>query len=135
MTVGDRAGLRGEALRFVLNGAAATAVHFAVFLAAAAALGSGLHGVANGVGAAFGIAASFIGARLYVFPHRRGDWRRQLARFLPLYGALACCSALFMYLWSDVSGLNKELGFLGAMAAQSLASFVGNRLLVFRDET
>lgn len=131
---GGRAVLRGEVLRYALNGAVATAIHFLVFIAAAAALGHGLHGVANGVGSAFGIAASFLGSRYFVFPHRRGDWRRELARFLPLYASLAVLNMLIMYLWSDLSGFNKEIGFVIATLIQVAATFFGNKYLVFRND-
>lgn len=127
-------GVKGEVVRYAINGAAATAIHFAVFQAASALLGPGFHGIANGIGSAFGITASFLGSRYFVFPHRRSDWRKELARFLPLYAALAVLNVGVMYFWSDVSGLNKELGFLVATAIQVVSTFFGNKYLVFRND-
>lgn len=69
-----------------------------------------------------------------MFPHRRGDWRGEVARFLPLYGALAALNVGVMYLWSDVGGLPKELGFVLATGLQVTATFFGNRYLVFRND-
>lgn len=132
MASAERTTARDEIVRYAFNGAAATAIHFGVFQLAALGLGDGLNWMANGLGAAAGISASFLGSRHYVFRHRRGDWRRELARFLPLYATLAALNMLVMYLWSDWGGLNKEIGFVIATGLQVSATFFGNKFLVFR---
>ena len=125
--------LRGEVGRYVVNGAAATVIDFSTLHLASAALGEGMTWLAGGIGAAVGITASFLGSRYYVFPHRRGDWRVEVARFLPLYGMLALVRMALFYVWSDVYGLDQNIGFIIATGVQVVATFFGNKYLVFRN--
>lgn len=129
----EKSVVRGEVVRYAINGAVATLVHFTVFAAAKYALGDGFAGLSNAIGAVFGITTSFIGSRYFVFPHRRGDWRGELGRFLALYGALAVMHFLVLYFWTDIGGLNPFAGFVVATILQVVATFFGNRLLVFRN--
>ena len=129
----EKSALRGEVGRYVINGAAATLIDFAVLRAASAVLGEGMVWLAGGLGAAVGITASFLGSRYFVFSHRRGDWRVEVARFLPLYGVLALVRMALFYVWSDVYGLDKNIGFVIATGVQVIATFFGNKYLVFRN--
>ncbi|MBX2855056.1 MAG: GtrA family protein [Rhodobacteraceae bacterium] len=125
--------LRGEVGRYVVNGAAATLIDFTALQIASSLLGEGMTWLAGGVGAAVGITASFLGSRYYVFPHRRGNWRTEVARFLPLYGVLALVRMALFYVWSDVYGLDQNIGFVIATGVQVVATFFGNKYLVFRN--
>jgi Predicted membrane protein len=128
--------LRGSDLRqfarFVVNGLAATAVHFGMltFLVEVVHLGS--KGLANSIAAVFGILASFIGNRFFVFASRTGSLRKELLRFSVLYAALALLSGALMALWADVFSLDYRIGFVAISGIQLVLSFLGNRMLVFK---
>lgn len=117
--------------RFIANGLVATAVHYAVLSFNLRVLGMPSAGVANFIAAWFGIAASFIGNRFFVFPHRAAPVARQAARFLALYVAMACLHGLLLFAWTDVLHLDYTAGFLLATALQTVASYLGNKLFVF----
>jgi len=119
--------------RFVVNGLLATAIHFGAltFLVEVVQLQS--KGIANIFAALAGIAASFIGNRLFVFPDSNDSVGRQLSRFVALYMALAMLNGLLMGLWSDVLDYDYRLGFVLVSCVQLVASFLGNRILVFKE--
>lgn len=120
-----------EVGRFVANGLVATAFHYAVLTFNLRVLDMPSAGVANFIAAWFGIAASFIGNRFFVFPHRAGPVARQAARFLALYAAMACVHGLLLFAWTDVFHLNYTAGFVLATALQTVLSYLGNKLFVF----
>ncbi|HHW4681225.1 MAG TPA: GtrA family protein, partial [Xylella taiwanensis] len=59
--------LRGQVLRYLLNGLFATAVHYTILRFNMEVLDLHLAGLANGIAAVFGITVSFIGNRYFVF--------------------------------------------------------------------
>ena len=117
--------------RFILNGLFATAVHYGVLNFNLHVLGMPSAGAANFFAAWFGIAASFIGSRFFVFRKRSAPWARQALRFLVLYASIACLHGLLLFVWTDVFGLDYSMGFLIATVLQTVLSYVGNKLLVF----
>jgi putative flippase GtrA len=56
----------------------------------------------------------------------------QAGKFLFLYGVIAVFHAGFLWLWTDMMGLNHRVGFLFATVFQVIGSYFGNRLWVFR---
>lgn len=120
-----------EVGRFIANGLIATAVHYAVLTFNLQVLGMPSAGVANFVAAWFGIGASFIGNRFFVFPHRTAPVARQAARFLALYAAMACLHGLLLFAWADILHLDYTAGFVLATALQTVLSYLGNKLFVF----
>lgn len=121
----------GEVGRYVVNGLAATAVHYAVLSFCLEVLQLPSAGLANLVAAAFGITASFFGSRWFVFRRPDEPIGRQAARFGALYAAIACLHALVLALWTDYLGLDYRWGFLLATGAQVALSYWGNKRLVF----
>jgi putative flippase GtrA len=122
-----------EFVRYVLNGLMATVVHYAVLAFNLHVLGFSSAGLANLVAAMFGIGGSFLGNRYFVFAHGARDaWHGQAARFIGLYGSIALFHGLVMWLWADWLGNDYRVGFLLATAMQFALSYVGNKLLVFK---
>ncbi len=122
-----------EIVRSVLNGLVATGVHYCVLAFNLHVLGFPSAGLANLVAAMFGIAASFLGNRYFVFLHGQCDtWRGQAARFVVLYGAIALLHGAVMACWADWLKQDYRIGFLMATVMQFVLSYIGNKLLVFR---
>jgi putative flippase GtrA len=124
--------MQRQFLRFVVNGLAATAVHFSVLLFLREIIGLPSAGLANFLAAIPGISASFLGNRFYVFRSRNAPWTGQAGRFLALYATCAAMHGLFLWAWTDQGGLDYRVGFVLATALQMAMSYSGNRLLVFR---
>jgi putative flippase GtrA len=118
--------------RFVLNGLAATAVHFAALYSLREFAGIPSAGLANFLAAIPGITASFLGNRYFVFDARHAPWTGQAGRFVALYAACALMHGLVLYLWTDLGGLDYRVGFVVGTTLQIAISYTGNRLLVFR---
>ena len=117
--------------RYLVNGVAATLVHFGVFTFNMEVLGMRSAGAANLVAAVAGITASFFGSRYYVFRRKDAPLLTQASRFVALYGAIALLHGLVLFLWTDVMGLDYRAGFVIAIGMQVVLSFLGNKYLVF----
>ncbi len=124
--------LGGQAVRYVINGLVATAVHYGVLHFNIEVLHIPLAAVANAIAAVFGITVSFLGSRYFVFHGRQGSLARQGSLFLLIYAAIAVLHALVMYLWADRWGLDYRIGFVLATGMQMAFSFVANKFLVFK---
>lgn len=118
--------------RYVINGLVATAVHYAVLTINIKLLSFNSAGLANLVAAIFGIAASFLGSRYFVFKSSQDRLLQQVSTFVFLYGAIAVLHGLILWAWSDIGGFDYRLGFLLATVAQVLFSYFGNKFLVFK---
>lgn len=117
--------------RFVINGVIATAVHYGVLSFNIRVLGIPSAGLANFFAAWFGIAASFVGSRFFVFRREQSPWLPQALRFLALYASIACLHGLLLFVWTDTFHLNYTVGFALATVLQTMLSYLGNKLLVF----
>ena len=124
--------LAQQSVRYLINGLAATAVHFAVLTFNLKVLGWGSAGVANMVAAVFGIAASFLGSRYFVFRGSVEPLFKQVYRFIFLYAAIALLHGALMYVWADHYHLNYVAGFVVATGMQVLCSYWGNKRMVFK---
>jgi putative flippase GtrA len=118
--------------RYLINGLVATGVHYAVLVILLDGLQIGLASVANLIAAVFGITASFLGSRHFVFQSVIEPAWQQLVRFVPLYALIAAVHTLVMWWWADHMGWNYTLGFLVATGLQMTGSFLGNKYLVFK---
>ena len=127
-----RDALGGQAVRYVINGLAATAVHYGVLRFNIEVLHIPLAAAANALAAVFGITASFLGSRYFVFRGRQGSLARQGSLFLLVYALIAVLHALVMYLWADRLGLDYRIGFVLATGMQMAISFIANRWVVFK---
>jgi putative flippase GtrA len=126
------ASLNKQSIRYIINGLIATAVHFLVLTFNLEVLDWSSAGVANLVAAVFGISASFIGSRYYVFKGSLEPLVKQLYRFMLLYAAIAILHGLLMYVWVDLYLQNYMIGFVLATAMQVACSYIGNKVLVFK---
>jgi putative flippase GtrA len=95
-------------------------------------LGWGSAGIANLVAAVFGIAASFLGSRYFVFQGSTEPLFKQVYRFIFLYAAIALLHGALMYVWADHYDLNYVAGFVVATGMQVLCSYWGNKRMVFK---
>jgi putative flippase GtrA len=123
---------RSQPVRYVINGVVATGVHYAFLSLALRGLAIPSAGLANLFAAMFGIAASFVGSRYFVFRVFTEAALNQLTRFALLYGLIACLHASLLFVWTDMMGLNYSAGFLIGVLLQVIASYFGNKYLVFR---
>ncbi|MEC9343236.1 MAG: GtrA family protein [Pseudomonadota bacterium] len=116
--------------KFVLNGLVATAVHYCVLYVLVEGALVAVHGLANAIGAAFGITASYLGNKFVVFSDQASNPRDAL-RFVLLYGAVFAWNFAFMFAWSDLGGLSYHAGFVIAVGVATMASYLGNHYWVF----
>jgi putative flippase GtrA len=124
--------LAKQSVRYLINGLAATAVHFVVLTFNLKVLGWGSAGIANLVAAVFGITASFLGSRYFVFQGAAEPVLNQIYRFIFLYAAIALLHGALMYIWADHYRLNYIAGFVVATGMQVLCSYWGNKRMVFK---
>jgi putative flippase GtrA len=123
---------RTRLVRYIINGLAATAVHFAVLSFNLQVLAMPSAGLANVLAAIAGISASFLGSRYFVFRSLDQAIIRQAVKFGLLYAMMAILHGLVLYLWSDVGRLDYRTGFLMATGLQVMLSYWGNKTLVFK---
>lgn len=121
-----------ELARYVINGIAATIVHYGVLTLNLEWLGFRSAGAANLVAAFFGITASFLGSRYCVFRNRSASIWQQAAGFGSLYGAIAVLHGAVLWVWTDWWGFDHRVGFCIATALQMSLSYLGNKYLVFK---
>jgi putative flippase GtrA len=118
--------------RYVVNGLAATAVHYGVLSICIEVLKFPSAGLSNLVAACFGITASFFGSRHFVFRRPDEAIGQQAARFGMLYAGIAVLHALVLALWTDWLGRDYRWGFFLATGLQVALSYWGNKRLVFQ---
>lgn len=123
-----------ELLRYIINGLTATAVHYGVLNFNLLVLGFESAGLANIVAACFGITASFLGSRYYVYRGHTNTIYSQIVRFGLLYSFIALLHGVILYFWTDVYALNYHFGFVIATFVQMSFSYFGNKMLVFKNE-
>jgi putative flippase GtrA len=116
--------------RFLVNGLVATGVHYGVLSLLIEVAGMKSAGLANGAAALFGIAASYLGSRYFVFGSGE-TVAHTLPRFLLVYGAVACLHAAVLAVWTDAWRLPYGPGFLIAMGGSMALTFLANRFFVF----
>jgi putative flippase GtrA len=122
---------RWQFARYLVNGVAATLVHYGVLTLLVEVVRVPSAGLANFLAAIVGIMASFIGSRYFVFRAQDGDWRSQAQRFAVVYAILAVVHAAVLFAWTDQLGYDFRIGFGLATGLQMTISFLANKLLVF----
>lgn len=125
-------GLKHPFVRYLLNGVVGTFVHFAVLTFLIEVAGVRSAGIANAVGAIFGITSSFLGSRYFVFNAAHKDLRPQVMKFAAVYACAALLHGTVIWAWTDVAGLDYRLGFLIATGLQVAVTFLANKTFVFR---
>lgn len=126
--------LSREPVRYLVNGVFATLVNYGMLNFNMLVLDMKSAGIANFIAAIFGITASFLGSRYFVYKKHINTASSQIVRFLLLYGFLAVLSGLVLYVWSDMYGFSYQTGFVIATLVQMLFSYFGNKILVFKNE-
>ncbi len=121
-----------EAIRFGVNGIAATAVHYGVLSFNLEVLGFSSAGLANLIAAVLGVSFSFLGNRYFVFPQSGESFFTQALKFGGLYGLIAILHGMVLLFWTDWLQLDYRLGFVLATVMQVSHSYIGNRTLVFK---
>ena len=120
-----------EGLRYLLNGALATLVHFVVLWACLEWLRVPSAGLSSAAASLVGIAVSFFGNRHFVFRRQDGAMWPQARRFLMLYAAIALLHGSVLFVWTDILHLPYMAGFGLAVALQVVLGYLGGRFLVF----
>lgn len=124
--------IRGEVVRYAINGAFSTLVHFFALSIAMEGFGMASAGLANLLAACIGITTSFIGSKYYVFRRYHEPLHEQAAKFIALYGVIALMHAGVMALVTDIGGIDYRIGFVLATVLQISLSFGGNQRFVFK---
>ncbi len=122
-----------EILKFVANGIFATVVHYSVLNFDIYIFKIPSAGAANFIAAIFGITTSFLGNRYFVFKGHTEKIATQSVKFLILYAILALLHGIVLYIWTDLYHLDFRFGFVLATGLQVLFSYLGNKLLVFKN--
>ena len=125
-------GLASEKLRYLINGALATLVHYLVLHTAMDVFALGSAGLANLLGSAAGITTSYLGNRHFVYRQTETPFLAQGSRFVALYVTLAAMHGGVLYLWTDRLGLDYRIGFLVTITLQVVIGYIGNKHLVFK---
>ena len=115
-----------------MNGLVATGVHFSVLTLNIEVYDMQSAGLANLIAAIFGITASFLGSRYFVFKKHQDSMFGQAVMFGILYSSIACLHGAVLYGWTDVYKLDYRVGFIIATALQIVLSYSGNKILVFK---
>ena len=123
---------REEIIRYIINGIIATVIHFSVLSINMNIFAFRSAGIANMVAALFGITASFIGSRYFVYRHHTKSIGNHATRFVLLYLSIALLHGSVLYLWSDIYHHSYQIGFLLATLLQVSLSYIGNKVLVFK---
>lgn len=121
-----------EVFNYGINGVVATAVHYGVLTFNLQVIEFPSAGMANFIAAAFGISASFLGSRYFVFSTRGESIINQAVKFGGVYGFCAVLHGLVLLVWSDWYFLDYRWGFLIATSIQASLSYLGNKFLVFK---
>lgn len=121
-----------EIMRYAINGIVATAVHYCVLTVNIDFLDFKSAGMANLVAAIFGVAASFLGSRYFVYKKTTESIFHQGLKFAGLYGVIAMFHGVFLWMWTDWQGFGYSIGFLIATSIQISISYLGNKFLVFK---
>ena len=121
-----------EITRYIINGLLATGVHFSVLTLNLQIYHMQSAGLANFVAAFFGIAASFIGSRYFVFKKHEAPVVNQAMMFVMLYASIALLHGLVLFGWTDIYGYDYRIGFVFATMIQVVLSYWGNKNLVFK---
>ncbi len=117
--------------RYILNGIIATSIHYSILLINVEIIKIDSIGIANFIAAIFGIFASFIGNKYFVFNEREGMLFKQVILFMLLYFSIALIHGVLLYIWSDVYDMDYRIGFIMAVIVQVLLSYTGNKKIVF----
>ena len=123
---------QAEIARYVVNGLLATGVHFSVLMLNIEVYDMQSAGLANMIAAIFGVTASFLGSRYFVFKKHQDPVLNQVMMFGILYASIACLHGLVLYGWADVYRLDYRIGFIMATILQVALSYWGNKFLVFK---
>ena len=118
--------------KFLVNGVFATGVHFSVLTFCLKVLLWHSAGLSNMTASVFGITSSFLGNRYFDFKNSDEPFQKQVTRFIALSVTLATVHGLVMYLSTDVYGNDYRLSFLLATVIQTILSFLGNKIMVFK---
>lgn len=121
-----------EFFRFCTNGGVATLIHFSVLMYGIEVLHIPSAGVANGLASLFGITASFLGNRWFVFPKTGSHVLGEFTKFVGWYALIALLHGSILFVWSDQYELDYRVGFVWATGLQVILSYFVNKFLVFK---
>ena len=97
-----------------------------------------IYSIAYGIASIFGILTSFLGNKFFVFTnvnqysYPNNHAFKQLRSFLLIYGLIMLICSVLMGVLSDLLHINYNLSFMLALCVQTLLSFFGNKLYVFK---
>ena len=126
-----RASKNQELMRFVINGVFASFIHFLVLWFFLKVLNFNSAAVSNIIASIFGIMASFLGNRYFVFIGHTEAFFTQLSKFSGLYVAIAVLHGISAYIITDIYSIDYRIGFIFALFVQVILGYLGSKYLVF----
>jgi len=117
--------------RYIVNGLVATLIHFIVLTVTIKVIGVSSAGLSNLVSSIFGISASYIGNRLFVFTSSKDNIPRQALKFTIAFTIVALIHGFVLFLWTDLFGFRYETGFMIAVSIQIVLGYFFNSKIVF----
>ncbi len=132
LTLINRKIFKFEIARYVVNGLFATIIHYFVLTINMDFIGFRSAGLANFIAAFFGIFASYMGNRYFVFKAFSKSVLNQSIPFIALYSLLALVHGIVLYVWTDLYNFDYRIGFVIASVVQFFLSFFGNKVFVFK---
>jgi putative flippase GtrA len=122
---------RSELLRYVGNGVLATGVHYLVLFVGIEYIKFRSAGVANLFASTFGISASFIGNRYFVFKNTNEKVFIQAFKFIGLYTAIGFIHGFTLFIWSDLYKKDYKFGFIIAVTIQFILGYIASKKFIF----
>ena len=118
--------------RYVINGLCATFIHYIVLIINIEIFLMQVAAIANLVASLFGITASFLGNKFFVFKNKDSRLVNQFFIFTSLYLSIATIHGVTMFFWADKYGYDYRIGFILASIIQFALSYFGNKFIVFK---
>jgi putative flippase GtrA len=124
--------VKEQFVKYLINGTAATLVHYAILYLNIELFKFSSAGLSNFYAAIAGISVSFFGSRYFVFPKTQVNTHVLFIKFFTLYATISILNGLSLLLWTDRLGFDYRNGFLIMTIFQITLSYMGNKYFVFK---
>ncbi len=120
-----------EIVRYLINGVAATVLHFCVLYICIEIVNFGSAGFSNLIASILGITCTFLGNRYFVFHRYDQSFFDQAIKFAGLYISIALLNGSILLLWTDILGHEYKIGFLIVLGLQAIIGYFSAKKYVF----
>ncbi len=120
-----------QIVRYLINGLAATALHFFVLYVCIEIFNFDSAGFSNLIASIVGITFTFLGNRYFVFYGSNQSFSEQAIKFAGLYTLIALLNGSILFLWTDIFGYKYKIGFLICLILQVTLGYFSAKKYVF----